>query len=66
MPISLMLDNEDFTKTVDSLREKCLGGPYCRDVSQVAIGAVLGLQPDDNPEVFSVLNCHRLFSTRYP
>ena len=45
------IGNEEFTKHVDSLREECLGGPYCSDVSQVAVGALLGLQPDDNPQV---------------
>jgi hypothetical protein len=45
------LGNEDFTKMVDSIREKHHGGPYCREVSDVPVGAVLSLQPDDKAEV---------------
>ena len=45
------LDNEEFTKIVDGIREKYHGGPYCREVSQVPVGGVLGLQPDDDLEV---------------
>jgi len=45
------LGNEEFTKIVDSIRDKYHGGPYCREVSQVPVGGVLGLQPDDNLEV---------------
>ena len=45
------LGNEEFTKSVDSIRDKYHRGPYCREVSQVPIGAVLSLQPDDKLEV---------------
>ena len=45
------LGKEKFTTIVNSIREKYHGGPYCREVSQVPVGAVLSLQPDDKPEV---------------
>ncbi len=52
------LGNEEFTKMVDSIREKHHGGPYCRAVSEVPVEAVLSLQPDDKPEVVcSIVYC---------
>jgi hypothetical protein len=47
----LRLENTEFTRMVDSIRANGTGGPLYKPVSQVAVGDVLGLAPEDPPEV---------------